>query len=115
MAWNVIEHPKFSGWFKGLDTKAKESVFAAVRVLENEGPNLGRPFVDSVKGSSFSNMKELRVQSLGRPIRIFFAFDPKRNALLITAGDKKGDKRFYQKMVLQADKIYSDYLKGMNR
>lgn len=115
MAWDVIEHPVFSAWFKDLDVDAKESIYAVIRVLGNEGPKLGRPFVDSVKGSSFSNMKELRIQSLGRPFRVFFAFDPRRNALLLTGGNKRGDKRFYQKMIFQADKIYSDYLKGMDQ
>ena len=68
------------------------------------GPTLQRPYVDSVKGSRAKNMKELRVQSQGRPIRAFFVFDEKREALMLCGGDKSRDpKRFYTRMISIAD------------
>ena len=74
------------------------------------GPKLGRPYVDSVQGSRHSNLKELRIQSKGRPIRSFFIFDKKRRAVLLVGGNKAGDRRFYDQMVPKADKIFDDFL-----
>jgi hypothetical protein len=59
-------------------------------------------------------MKELRVQSEGRPFRIFFAFDPSRNALLLIGGNKEGNKRFYKEMIPIADKLFDEYLEESN-
>ena len=85
-----------------------------MRVLETYGPQLGRPLVDTVKGSRHKNMKELRVQSLGRPFRIFFAFDPKRQAVLLIGGNKTGDKTFYETMIRKADKLLDSFLEDEN-
>ncbi|MBS1814199.1 MAG: type II toxin-antitoxin system RelE/ParE family toxin [Acidobacteria bacterium] len=81
-----------------------------VNVLMHKGPSLGRPQADTIKGSVFSNMKELRVQSAGHPLRIFFAFDPRRMAILLIGGDKTGNKRFYEQMIPLADEIYRRHL-----
>jgi hypothetical protein len=67
--------------------------------------------VDTIENSKHKNMKELRVRNKKRLFRLFFAFDPDRNALLIIGGDKRGDKRFYQRMIPIADEIYDRYLK----
>ena len=82
-------------------------------VLERVGPGLGRPRVDTLKGSRYTNLKELRVQSNGRPFRILFVFDPVRNAVLLIGGDKSGRKRFYDTMIPLAERIYREYLKDM--
>jgi hypothetical protein len=74
------------------------------------GPKLSRPYADTVKGSKFKNMKELRIQYSGRPIRAFFAFDPERQAIVLCAGDKSGDKRFYETMIRVADDEFSTHL-----
>ena len=74
------------------------------------GPALGRPHADTVRGSEYANMKELRVQIAGRPIRIFYAFDPRRTGILLIGGDKTGDKLFYDRMVPQADALYAQHL-----
>lgn len=81
-------------------------------VLEKFGPKLGRPYVDTLKGSDFPNMKELRIQHAGNPIRAFFAFDPARRAIILCAGDKTSinEKRFYKKMIEQADSEYRKHL-----
>lgn len=79
------------GWLKSLDIDTYDQVLAALQVLSRTGPGLGRPLVDTVVGSRHNNMKELRPGSSGRSeVRILFAFDPKRRAILLVAGDKHG-------------------------
>jgi hypothetical protein len=58
-------------------------------------------------------MKEQRTQCKGRPLRTFFAFDPRRSAILLIGGDKTGDGRFYERMIPLADELYDDYLKEL--
>ncbi len=101
---------EFVEWWKTLDGSQKESLLVGVELLRQLGPSLGRPHVDSLYGSGHSNMKELRVQHKGRPLRVMFAFDPRRIAVLLVGGDKTGDTRFYERMVRLADKIYSVHL-----
>jgi hypothetical protein len=110
LVWTTIETEEFSAWFDSLDDDAKEDVVVKVEVLRTLGPTLGRPLVDTLKGSKHPNMKELRVVSNGRPFRIFFAFDPKRQAVLLVGGNKEGDKQFYERMLPLADKLFDEYL-----
>ena len=79
-------------------------------MLERLGPQLRRPYADTIDGSRHSGMKELRTQAAGRPLRTFFAFDPRRSAILLIGGDKTGDDRFYERMILLADRLYDSYL-----
>ena len=82
-------HPACEAWAEQLDQSDAEALLAAVRVLRDGGPNLGRPLVDSVKGSRHSNIKELRPGSTARTeIRVLFAFDKERQAVLLVGGDK---------------------------
>ncbi|MGA9307039.1 MAG: type II toxin-antitoxin system RelE/ParE family toxin [Candidatus Sulfotelmatobacter sp.] len=94
-----------------MTTEEQEDVRASVGVLRRCGPSLGRPHVDSVVGSRYPNMKELRTQHAGRPYRTLFAFDPRRAAVLLIGGDKTGNKRWYEEFVPRADKIYAEHLK----
>ncbi|HCH3308220.1 TPA: type II toxin-antitoxin system RelE/ParE family toxin [Vibrio parahaemolyticus] len=112
--FDIATRPTFSDWVRGLTRSERIEIRAAIRVLEMEGPHLGRPNVDTVNGSKHSNMKELRVQIAGRPVRIFFAFDPTRTGILLCGGykDGPGAKNFYKKYIKVADKEYSDHLKG---
>ena len=112
-SWKIIETETFRVWFKSLDTAAKEDIYAAALVLAQFGPSLGRPRVDVLQGSAFSNMKELRVPSNGRPFRIAFAFDPDREAILLCGGDKTGDKRFYETLLKKADELFGAHLKEL--
>jgi hypothetical protein len=114
LVWKAIETEEFSAWFDSLDDAAKEDVVVKVEVLKALGPMLGRPHADTLKGSKHSNMKELRVVSNGRPFRIFFAFDPKRQAVLLVGGNKEGDKGFYDRMIPLADRLFDEYLVGLN-
>lgn len=75
--WNVIAAPEFTAWFDEIDEDAQVDIREKLRVPEEFGPRLGRPLVDTIKESRHPNMKELRVQSNGRPFRVFFAFDPR--------------------------------------
>jgi len=112
LVWEIIQTPEFGFWFaksKELDASAREDIYAVLRVLKQTGPKLGRPYVDSVQGSRHSNLKELRIQSKGRPIRIFFIFDKKRRAVLLVGGNKARNKRFYDQMIPLADQIFDDF------
>jgi len=90
--WTVEFHPECEAWASALSQDDAEALLAAVRVLRAEGPALGRPLVDSVKGSRHANMKELRPGSTGRTeVRVLFAFDAQRQAVLLIGGDKSSD------------------------
>jgi hypothetical protein len=86
--WTVITTDLFNEWLEQQDEATQEKVLAALVVLQQQGPSLGRPLVDTVYDSKFTNMKELRVQHRGKPLRAFFAFDPLRQAIVLCIGDK---------------------------
>jgi hypothetical protein len=110
MAWEVEVSDEFAGWYDSLNEEEWESVNSGVEKLEKFGPTLGRPYVDTLVGSRHANMKELRVQHQGRPLRVLFAFNPRRNAYLILGGDKTGDEHWYVDAIRRADAIYSQHL-----
>jgi hypothetical protein len=104
--WKILQTNQFSEWFTSsdkVDEDARVSIYAVMEVLKSIGPNLGRPYVDSVKGSRHENMKELRVQSKGGG----------RQAVLLIGGNKTGDKRFYTRMIHIADTLYDHYLQDL--
>ena len=113
MAWDVEVSDGFRVWYEDLTEDEQESVGASVDLLEQAGPMLGRPYVDTLKGSRHANMKELRIQHEGRPYRILFAFDPRRTALLLIGGDKTGNSRWYEEMIPVADRIYGQHLREL--
>src|ERR1035437_3125703 len=110
MVWEVEVSDEFRVWYEGLNTGERMSIATCVELLELDGPGLGRPYVDTLNGSTYPNMKELRVQHQGRPYRILFVFDPRRNAYLILGGDKTGDKDWYVDAIRRADAIYAQHL-----
>lgn len=113
MAWKVETTDEFLAWWQGLSEQEQEDVNAYVSLLEERGPNLPHPYSSGINGSKHRHMRELRVQSGGDPIRIFYAFDPRRVAILLTGGDKTGDDRFYQVMIPQADRLYDQHLQEL--
>ena len=115
MAWKVLSHPEFVDWLGTLDQPLYDELFANFRLLEEMGPNLCRPRVDTVKGSKFKNMKELRIQHKGEPWRILFAFDPKRSAILLIGGNKGGNERWYKENIPIADKRFEKHLKELEK
>jgi hypothetical protein len=84
-------------------------------LLEEKGINLGFPYSSKINGSRHSGMRELRIQSKGNPIRIFYMFDPRRTAILLIGGDKTGDDRFYERFIPIADQLYDIYLEEIKR
>ena len=82
----------------------------AALLLIEQGPQLPFPFSSGINGSKHAHMRELRLQSGGRPLRGFYAFDTRRSALLLIGGDKTGDERFYERMVPLADRLYDVYI-----
>ena len=113
--WDVEFTDEFELWWNELDEEEQVSIAASVRLLEELGPALPRPHVDTVSRSKHSNMKELRTQHQGRPLRTFFAFDPTRKAILLIGGDKTGDKRFYERMIPEADRLFSEHLQELQK
>lgn len=110
MEWNIIFDPDFRIWFYQQEQGFQNEVFAVLGILAEFGPGLGRPRVDTLEGSDFRNMKELRIQHQGEPWRILFAFDPKRQAILLVGGNKAGNKKWYKENIAIADKRYRGYL-----
>lgn len=98
-----------------MDEGEQDAVDRAVLVLMQAGPAATRPLVDTVAGSRFPNMKELRVQHRGEPYRVLFAFDPRRMAILLIGGNKTGDKRWYDKMIPRADRLYEEHLDALRK
>lgn len=114
--WTVEFHPAFEAWISGLvDDGLFGEILAHVGVLQVEGPSLGRPYVDRIKGSKFRNMKELRVQYRGEPWRILFAFDPDRKAVVLVGGNKASDKRWYKTNVAIADQRFEEHLSNQQK
>lgn len=109
MGWRTKRTDEFNQWWEMLTATEKRQVAGSMKKLKEVGPSAGRPLVDTVKGSRHLNMKELRPT---RTIRVFFAFDPQRKAVLLIGGDKAGKtKRFYRQMISKADKIYDAHLR----
>ncbi len=113
--WEVEYTIEFEHWWNSLDAYEQRSVAASVELLRQVGPQLGRPHADTVKGSKHSNMKELRTQHQGHPLRTLFAFDPRRCAILLIGGDKTGDDQFYGQMIPLADRLYDEHLETLKR
>jgi hypothetical protein len=108
----VVGCDEFVEWFKSLDDSDTDAVARVVDMLEMQGPTLPFPYSSAIKGAAMA-LRELRVQSHGRPLRVFYAFDPMRHAVLLIGGDKTGDDRFYERMVPQAEQIWFRYLKEL--
>jgi hypothetical protein len=109
--WEVEYTDEFGAWWDTLGEAEREAVAFSVNLLRHAGPALRFPHTSGVHSSRHSAMRELRSQCNGRPFRTFFAFDPRRVAILLIGGDKTGNGRFYEEFVPLADKIYDQYLK----
>lgn len=116
MDWAVVFVDAFVAEFKGYPETVQDAIAARIRLLEREGPQLGRPHADTLMGSKHANMKELRCNAGGGVWRIAFAFDPYRKAVLLAAGDKSGvsEKRFYKQLLAKADERFNFHLNEMN-
>jgi hypothetical protein len=110
--WDVEVTDQFEQWWDTLSVEDQQTIDAAVGLLEQRGPGLGRPLVDSVKGSRHANMKELRAGT----IRVLFAFNPQRTALLLIGGDKRDRwQEFYAQTIPLADDLFDEHLTELDK
>lgn len=112
MTWTVLLHGAFDEELSRLAEDLQDELLAHARLLAEFGPNLGRPTVDTLKGSRHANMKELRFSWQGQAWRVAFAFDPRRQAILLVGGNKGGadQRRFYKRLITMADARYDEHL-----
>jgi hypothetical protein len=115
MSWNVEYTDEFGVWWNGLSEEQQEDFAAIVRLLMEHGPQLPFPYSSGIEGSRHAHMREPRVQSGGKPLRAFYAFDPRRTAILLIGGDKTGDDRFYRTMIPIADRLYDEHLAELRK
>jgi hypothetical protein len=115
MAWDVENTDEFTSWWEGLNEAQQEDVTAIVTLLMEQGPKLPFPYSSGIQNSRHDHMRELRVQSGGKPIRVLYAFDPRRTAILLIGGDKTGDDWFYDRMIPIADKLYDIYIEELKK
>lgn len=110
MATEVEYTNEFGEWWSTLDESEQESIDAVVQLLEEHGTNLNFPHSSGIALSRHSHMRELRIQHKGDPYRVLYAFDPRRKAILLIGGNKKGDDDWYKVYVPIADKLYDEHL-----
>lgn len=111
----VIFHDDFRPEFRDLTEEVQDELLAQLRVVEQFGSQAGRPRVDTLNGSRYRNMKELRFSADGGEWRFAFAFDPERNAYVLCGGDKsgEGETKFYRRLIAKADQRFGAHLKAL--
>jgi hypothetical protein len=115
VGWEILVVEPARGWLHELrrsDRSTLREISNAIDVLATEGPSLGRPLVDGIRGSRIANLKELRPGSIGgTEVRLLFVFDSARRAVILVAGDKAGKwKRWYDWAIAEAEEAYEQYL-----
>ena len=117
VSWSVEIGDEFKPEFFALHEDVRMEILALARLLQQFGPQLGRPRVDTLNGSRHANMKELRFSAAGGEWRVAFAFDTKRKGILLIAGDKSGgsEKRFYRELLRKADNRFDAHLARLER
>jgi hypothetical protein len=115
VSWVVEIGDEFEPEFDALDAKVQDEILALSRLLQQFGPSLGRPRVDTLKGSRHANLKELRFSAADGEWRVAFAFDPSRKAILLVAGDKSGgsERRFYRELIRKAEERFDVHLERL--
>lgn len=115
--WDILLQEPILNWLDTLVESDILKIYAALELLSTEGPQLGRPYADTLQGVKYTNLKELRVQSKLSVFRLFYIFDPIRQAIVLCGGDKKGknEKRFYKEMIALAEQTYDGYLSNFNQ
>ena len=115
MLWAVEYTDEFSQWWDGLTEEQQDAITARVELLMEYGPYLSYPYSSDIRSSRHGVMRELRAQTGGRPLRVFYAFDPRRTTILLVGGDKTGNNRFYEEFVPLADDLYDAHLAELRR
>jgi hypothetical protein len=112
--WEIETLDAFDKWWHTLTETAQDDVTVVVELLGEKGPQLPFPYSSGIEGSRYPHMRELRIQSHGDPVRVFYAFDPRRVAVLLIGGIKTGKgKRFYKEYIPKADKLYKQHLESL--
>ena len=113
MRWQVLIADEFAVEMENLVPQVQDAILARAELLARLGPGLGRPYADTLIGSRYANMKELRFLLPDGVWRVAFAFDPQRQAILLVCGNKSGvnEKRFYKSLIAKADQRFADYLR----
>jgi len=110
----VVVTDEFTQWYGCLNDSDSDAVNRVVGLLEQRGVTLPHPYSSAIKGSEIA-LRELRIQSGGKPLRVFYAFDRVRQAVLLIGGDKTGNDSFYDEYVPKAETIFEDYLAETNQ
>jgi len=113
MEWNIEMVDEYEKWLRDLDDGTQDSLLVSIRLLQEQGPSLARPYADTLKNSKLGNLKELRTQHKGKPYRTLYAFDPERSAILLLGGDKSSKKNWYKKNIPVAESRYEEHLKTL--
>jgi len=113
--WEIGYTTTFFEWWDGLSAEEQVSVGAVVDRLQERGVRLGYPLSSRVSTSRHPHLRELRVQHAGRPLRVLYAFDPRRTAILLLGGEKTGDDRWYERSVPRADRLYDEHLTSLSQ
>jgi hypothetical protein len=117
MSWRVEFHPTFLEEFGELSEPVQDELAAMVELLKVAGPQLKRPRADTLKNSTYANMKELRFDADGGVWRVAYAFDPDRKGILLVAGDKSGgsEQKFYKRLIRRADTRFDEHLAALDK
>ena len=115
MFWEVEYTDEFGQWWQTLLESQQDAVVARVEFLMEYGQKLPFPYSSDIRSSRHGVMRELRIQSGGRPLRVFYAFDPRRTSILLIGGDKTGNDRFYEEYVPVADDLYDQHLEQLRK
>jgi len=106
MEWNIVMVSEYKDWLVGLDEETQDSILVSIRLLQERGPSLSRPYADTLENTNLVNLKELITQHKGKPYRSLYAFDPQRSAILLVGGDKSRKKNWYKKSISLAEKRF---------
>ncbi|MCB0219443.1 MAG: type II toxin-antitoxin system RelE/ParE family toxin [Chrysiogenetes bacterium] len=109
----IIVTEEFENWAQSLSRDDRKALARIVGLLEARGITLGFPYCSALRGSR-AGLRELRVQAKGKPIRVIYAFDPKRQAVLLLGADKTGEKRFYLEKIREAEALWHTYLENLS-
>ena len=117
MGWVVAIGDEFEPELEELREDVRTEILALTRLLQQVGPQLGRPRVDTLNDSRHANMKELRFSAADGEWRVAFAFDTKRKAILLVAGNKSGvsEKRFYRELIRKSDRRFDTHLARLKK
>ena len=109
--WTLVFSPQYQDWLQSLEPQQVRAIGRKLELLRMQGPLLGRPHVDHVKGSQYPNLKELRITS-GSPLRILFCFDEQRQGVVLIGGDKSTRNDWYTVTIQQAEKIFAEHVRS---